>query len=95
MEYRMVEVVWVDAEELGDVGWNNLSKQKRDAKKPCPTVRSVGFVLYENDKHISLASTIGKDLCSTVEKIPKSFVQHIEELSYCKTKIITQPNQKK
>jgi hypothetical protein len=95
MEYKMVEVVWEDAEELGDVGWNNLANQKRDAKKPCPTMRSVGFVLYEDDKHISLASTLGKDLCSTVEKIPKGIVKHIEELSYYKTKNKTKRNQKK
>ena len=71
MEYRMVEVVWEDAEELGDVGWNNLANQKRDAKKPCPTMRS------------------------TVEKIPKGIIKHIEELSYCKTKNKTKRNQKK
>jgi len=91
----MVEVVWVDAEELGEVGWNNLSKQKKEAKKPCPTMRSVGFVLHEDDRHISLASTLGKDLCSTVEKIPKSFVKQIEILSYYKTKNKTKRNQKK
>jgi hypothetical protein len=95
MDYKMVEVVWVDAEELGEVGWNNLSKQKKEAKKPCPTMRSVGFVLHEDDRHISLASTLGKDLCSTVEKIPKSFVKQIEILSYYKTKNKTKRNQKK
>ena len=95
MDYKIVEVVWIDAEELGEVGWNNLTKQKREAKKPCPTMRSVGFVLYEDDKHISLASTLGKDLCSTIEKIPKSFVQQIEILSEHKTKNKMKRNQKK
>jgi hypothetical protein len=86
MNYKMVEVVWVDAEELGEVGWNDLKKQKREAKKPCPTMRSVGFVLHQTETHIALASTLGKDLCSTIEKIPMSFVIKITPLEKIKNK---------
>jgi hypothetical protein len=42
--YRLVEVIWVDAEEYGEVGWNDLKAMKKYAKKPCPRMRSVGYV---------------------------------------------------
>lgn len=79
--YPIVEVTWVDAEELGDVGWNCLKEQLKAAKKPCPTMKSVGYVLYKGEDHIALASTVGADLVSTVEKIPTGFVKEIRELN--------------
>ncbi len=79
-DYELVEVIWVDAEELGDTGWNNLKGQLRDAKKPCPTMKSVGYVVYQDKNHISLLSTIGKDLSSTLEKIPVGFIKEINKL---------------
>ena len=80
-EYELVEVVWVDAEELGDTGWNNLKSQIRDAKKPCPKMKSVGYLVYQDEKHVSLLSTVGKDLASTLEKIPSGFVIEINKLT--------------
>ena len=80
-DYELVEVVWVDAEELGETGWNNLKSQLRDAKKPCPQMKSIGYLVFQNDKHISLLSTMGKDLASTLEKIPMSFVVEINKLT--------------
>ena len=78
--YRLVEVTWVDAEEYGEVGWNDLKAMKRYAKKPCPVMRSVGYVLHQDDQHISLASTIGDKECSTVEKVPCHFIISITDL---------------
>jgi anaerobic glycerol-3-phosphate dehydrogenase len=31
-KYRLVEIVWVDAEEIGDVGWNSLKEMKAAAR---------------------------------------------------------------
>jgi len=76
-EYNIVEVYWVDAEELGDTGWNNLKSQLRDAKKPCPVMRSVGYEVWRDNDHIALLSTMGKDLGSTLEKIPIGFIKSI------------------
>ena len=78
--YTLVEVIWVDAEEYGEVGWNDIKAMKRYAKKPCPEMRSVGYVLFSDKSHISLASTVGPDQCSTIEKIPIEFVKSITEL---------------
>jgi len=80
-EYMLAEVVWVDAEEKGDVGWNDLKEQLAYAKKPCPTMRTVGYIIHEDDKHIALLSTIGAEVCSTVEKIPRGFVRSIIPLT--------------
>ena len=77
----IVRVTWVDAEEVGDVGWNCLKVQNRRAKTPCPSIVSVGHVLYRGDKHISLVSTIGPGISGTVEKIPFQFIISIEELT--------------
>ena len=78
--YRLVEVIWIDAEEYGEVGWNDLKAMKRYAKKPCPQMRSVGYVLHHSEAHISLASTMGDKECSTVEKVPCQFIISIKDL---------------
>ena len=78
--YRLVEVLWIDAEEYGEVGWNDLKAMKRYAKKPCPGMRSVGYVLHHSATHISLASTVGDKDCSTIEKIPCQFIKSITDL---------------
>ena len=75
--YDIVEVCWIDAEEYGEVGWNDLKSQLAYAKKPCPTMRTIGYMVYEGEDHLSLLSTIGDKECSTVEKIPRAFVKNV------------------
>ena len=79
-KYPVVEVVWTDAIEHGDIGWNDLPELKKLARKPCPTVRSVGYCVYHGPKHIALLSTVGSDECSRLDKIPSEFVQTITYL---------------
>ena len=79
-EYKIVEVIWCDAEEKGEVGWNDKKEMIRYAKKPCPKMKSVGYLIYEGPEHISLLSSIGPEECSTIEKIPKSFMIKLSEL---------------
>ena len=79
--YDIVEVVWIDAEEHGEVGWNDLKEQLTHAKKPCPTMSTVGYLVYDGEDHISLLSTIGNKECSTLEKIPKGFIVSITKLN--------------
>ena len=80
-QYDIVEVIWRDAEEHGEIGWNNTKEQLAYAKKPCPDMRSVGYLVYRDDDHISLLSTLGVKECSTVEKIPVAFIKSIEVLT--------------
>jgi len=76
-KYPIIEVVWCDAEEHGDIGWNDLKEQLKYAKKPCPIMKTVGYEVYRDDNHISLLHSIGKDECSSIEKIPISFIKDI------------------
>ena len=80
-QYDMVEVVWIDAEEHGEIGWNNLKAQLKYAKKPCPLMRSVGFEVWRDDNHIALISSVGDKECSSVEKIPMGFVELVNLLT--------------
>jgi hypothetical protein len=80
-DYDMVEVMWIDAEEHGEIGWNNLKAQLKYAKTPCPLMRSIGFEVWRDDDHIALVSSIGDKECSSVEKIPIGFIKSITKLS--------------
>ena len=79
----LAEVIWYDAEEEGDPGWNDFKKMKTYAKKACPLMRLIGYVVYESDSHIAMVSTLAEDssVCSTCEKIPKGMVVSITLLS--------------
>ena len=83
--YDIVLVEWIDAEEHGEVGWNNLKAQLKYAKKECPLMHSVGFEVWRDDNHIALLSTIGEKECSTIEKIPMGYIKSIKLLTPSKT----------
>ena len=76
----IAEVIWIDAEEIGDVGWNDLTYLKKKAKDPCPTMRSIGYVLHHSKSHISLLSSIGPVECGSLEKIPAEFLREVTYL---------------
>ena len=78
--FAVWEVLWEDAEEIGDVGWNAIKELMREAAKPCPVMRTVGYLVYEGERHISLVSTLGPAECSRLEKIPRGFIQEINVL---------------
>ena len=80
-QYDIVEIHWIDAEEHGEIGWNNTKEQLAYAKKPCPTMNSVGYEVYRDEDHISLLSSIGDKECSSVEKIPMAFIKIINKVS--------------
>jgi len=83
-DYDIVLVTWTDAEAHGEIGWNNIDEMKKYAKKPCPVIYSVGFVLfYDSDSHISLLSCISEDeaIGSSCEKIPVQFIKEIVYLN--------------
>lgn len=78
--YPVVEVVWVDAVEEGGIGWNDLAGMLREAKKACPVMNTVGYLVHKGQDHIAILSTIGTDDCSTLEKIPSGFLRSITVL---------------
>jgi hypothetical protein len=78
--YPLVEVLWRDAEEIGEVGWNDLDEILSEAKKPCPLVHSVGYLIHDGEAHISLLRSLHDGGCSTVEKIPRGFIEALKKL---------------
>ena len=72
---RILEVVWVDAQEVGTVGWNDLDDILTEASKPCPIMHSVGYLVHEDEDQINLISTVGPSECSSLEKIPRGWVK--------------------
>tara|TARA_B100000900_G_C20574006_1_gene714539 strand:+ start:97 stop:420 length:324 start_codon:yes stop_codon:yes gene_type:complete len=78
--YPIVEVVWIDAIEHGDIGWNDLAELMREARKPCPSMHTVGYCVFHGPDHIALLNTLGSDECSRLDKIPTQFVRSITYL---------------
>lgn len=82
---RIIEVIWVDAQEVGGVGWNDLEEILTEATKPCPIMHSVGYLVSETEDQINLISTVGPAECSSLDKIPRSWVRRENVLREGKT----------
>jgi hypothetical protein len=79
-KFPIVEVIWQDAIEEGELGWNDPQETIAVAASECPVVHSVGYVIFESDSHISLIRSWHSDGLSSVEKIPKGFIREIRPL---------------
>ena len=73
-DIQILEVLWNDAVEDGDIGWNDLKEILKAAKKPCPVMHTLGYLAYSDDHQISLLSTLGPEECSRLDKIPRAFI---------------------
>ena len=82
-QYALVEVLWIDAEEVGEIGWNNSEDMLEEASKPCPLVHSIGYLVFDSESHISLIRAFFDGGCSSVEKIPKRFIEDLRVLREC------------
>lgn len=80
MAYIIVEVNWVDAETSGDCGWMDLTEALTDAILPPPIMRTVGYLLADEDEHIALTDSLGTEECGHVTKIPKKMIRKYHEL---------------
>jgi len=76
-DYPIIEVIWIDAAEVGEIGWNNPEEIMAEAMSECPIVHSVGYLIFESEAHISLIRSWHSDGLSSVEKIPKGFIREI------------------
>lgn len=72
---KIIEVIWVDAQEFGTVGWNDIEEVLAESLKPCPIMHSVGFLLRDHKNFVSLLSTVGPSECSSMEKIPRVWIK--------------------
>ena len=78
----MALVTWVDALTIGGAGWMEKDEAKLSAKEKLPIMLTIGFILHEDEKQISLTSTIGPSETAQINKIPKQMVIKVEELNY-------------
>lgn len=78
--FPIVEVLWRDAAEIGDYSWNDLDELLDQAKEPCPLVKSVGYLVFDGEAHISLIRGFHSEQASRVEIIPKGCIEAIRVL---------------
>jgi hypothetical protein len=76
----IVQITWQDAETFGDTSWITLEEANEVASKAPPTMKSVGFVLYDDDSYIAITDSVGPNETGHVTKIPKSMISVITEL---------------
>lgn len=78
---KVVEVVWVDIEELSG-GWHDLDEvEEHINNEPGRTVRMVGYLLEEDEDKVSLTdSKMGDHYYGTINVIPRGCIRHIEVL---------------
>ena len=77
-DYKLVCVEWNDAQDH-ETGWHNLSKAKKHGT--C-IVRSIGFIIDENDSKLTIAGDfiLEDGETSRITAIPKDWCQKIIDL---------------
>lgn len=58
MKLRIVEVTWWDA--YSEAGWTDINKMRII---PLPCIRSVGYLVEQNERVVRLAHSINVDQC--------------------------------
>jgi|688.fasta_scaffold507913_3 hypothetical protein len=79
--YPIVEVLWRDAVEIGDYAWNDLEEILERSKEPCPLVKSVGYLVFDGEAHISLVGGFHSEQAGRVESIPKGCIEALRLLN--------------
>jgi hypothetical protein len=79
-EMSIVRIRWIDAETIGDSGWQDLEEVKESIETEPPTMITVGFVLGEYATHITLTDSLGTKECGHLTKIPIEMIKSIDIL---------------
>lgn len=77
---RAVYIEWIDAETQGGPEWQCLEASKNFAQSRPPIMKTVGFVLHQDDAWISVTDTLGSAETSAVHRIPQGMVVKVREL---------------
>ena len=72
---EMIRITWVDAETIGDSGWQDLSDIQDIKEIKPPVMETIGFVLGDFETHITITDSIGDKECGHVTKIPKEMIR--------------------
>lgn len=80
MEYEIVKVIWIDAETIGDSGWQDFIEISLILDTTPPIMSTVGFLLGEYSTHLTLTDSLGDKECGHVTKIPREMIRSVEYL---------------
>lgn len=78
---KIVEVIWVDIEELAG-GWHDLDEVEEHVNnEKGRTVKMVGYLLEEDEEKLTLSdSKMGDNFYGTINVIPKGCIKEVKEL---------------
>jgi hypothetical protein len=68
------EIIWIDAETCGGPEWINIEEVCDIARRPLPEMKTLGYVVYENELYIAVTDAVGKEETASITKIPKALV---------------------
>ena len=77
---NIVKILWIDAETIGDSGWQDLEEIKESIEAEPPVMTTVGFLLGEYPTHITVTDSLGTKECGHLTKIPRDMIRSIEIL---------------
>lgn len=73
-KYEVAVITWVDIEDRSSPGWIPWDQAISDAREPFQPILTVGIVLWEDDKRLSLTASAGPEETSGALSIPKSVI---------------------
>lgn len=73
-DFPVVEIVWDDA--ATEMGWD----VRPTAAEP-QLCLSLGFLVFENEKYVILASTVSGDHVNSKIQIPRGMIQSMREMN--------------
>ena len=74
---KIVKIVWIDAETVGDSGWQEIEAIGDTVESPPPVMQSVGFLLGEYDSHVAITDSVGNKEYGHVTKIPVQMIRYM------------------
>jgi hypothetical protein len=74
-------VKWIDAETIGDSGWQDLEEMNEKSTAEPPIMQTVGFVMGDYSTHITITDSLGELECGHVTKIPVEMIKSIQKFN--------------
>lgn len=77
------EVHWLDS--VGREGWFNRKSQEEWVKEPIGKIKSVGFLVYEDDQQVVLSANLSGQSYMHLLAIPKISIVARWEICFCRS----------
>ncbi len=73
------EITWRDAETYGDSSWVSAEEVCAQIRKAPPLMKTIGYVLYEDEIYVAMCDTIGPEETSAITKIPRMMIIEMKQ----------------